>query len=333
MNLFNNISLTEAISLTKHYPALYGIVIKSLTDTLPALQTDEVLLEIEDCISGVEVESVLKRAYSKALTADLEKKLFDFGYYKMTVALNGVAFTDIRAHGSISNANYVKLSIRTIQDFTLAIITPIAAKITSSVYTPYRRDDIDEIQDKLTNRKLIPAITEIINKSDDVADLVAALCNTFIHEMVHGKQHTYQINRGRNKLMYRSRLSDPKLRQGANDEFKVLSLQHNRTPSTPRSARWYKLYKASPSEIDAFAHNIAGEVIATISHLPSAAFIEQPAKIKKIIESGIVYYTKKHAGKSLSQDDPKEAAVINIYLKKVYQEVSSYIKNTHNIDI
>lgn len=75
------------------------------------------------------------------------------------------------------------------------------------------------------------------------------LPSIFMHELVHIQQHSRQ-NFG--KEQYRSYL-------GKKSEFDELSKAE--VLSLTNSSRYKKLYLASPQEIDAFAHNIAYEII------------------------------------------------------------------------
>lgn len=329
----NHAPLAEAISLTKHRPALYNTFMQTVVNSLQSLTDDTTLDRIEKCRSDAALGSVLTTVYTSSLMSMLEKRLYKFAVNTMLVTINGVLFDDMKSHGKISKYNYITLSTRTLNQIIDAIITPLKLHLTSQVSEPYDSDDIETITDTITSRRFMTMATNAVTANESISDLVDNICTTVIHELVHGIQHVRQYNAGRDQLMFRSHLSDPKLRQGADDEFLALSRQQLRNPQAGKSSRWYKLYQASPSEIAAFAHNIAIKVIKSIEHLPATAYQTHVEKIRRLIETGILYHTKQHLGGRMDRSNPKEAAVINMYLKRAYQEVSLYIKHTHKVNI
>lgn len=324
-----NTPLEEAINLTKFRPALQAKFVEVLTDNLRVFRTDDVLEYIDDCNEISDLHSIFTTIYTSAAKPALEQELYNFGYRTMNVAINGVEFITMPQYGKITNTNYVKLSLTRLEEIISTIVFNAVKLAIRNVAEPFDDSDRDQICDNVFAKNFAPSVAKSIS---NVMDIINLICGTFIHELVHGIQHTRQINVGKNNLMYRSHLSDPKLRTKQGDEFKQLSM-HALTNPGLRTARWRKLYLASPSELGAFAHNIAIQVIDSIDHLPATAYSQFPDKTKNMIKSSIIYHTKKQLGTYISPSDPKEAAVFNKYLKRVYQEVDNYVKTHRGVNI
>lgn len=324
-----NTPLEEAINLTRFRPALQAKFVEVLTDNLRVFRTDDVIEYIDDCNEIFDLRSIFTTVYTIAVRPALEQELHNFGYRTMHVAINGVEFITMPQYGKMTSTNYVKLSLTRLEDIISTIVFNAVNMAIRNVTEPFDDSDRDQICDNVFAKNFAPSVAKSIS---NVMDIINLICGTFIHELVHGIQHIRQYNVGKNNLMYRSHLSDPKLRTKQGDEFKQLSIRALTNPGI-RNARWRKLYLASPSELGAFAHNIAIQVIDSIDHLPATAYSRFPAKTKDIIKSSIIHHTKKQLGTYISPRDPKEAAVFNKYLKRVYQEVDSYVKTHLGVNI
>lgn len=149
---------------------------------------------------------------------------------------------------------------------------------------------------------------------DRKRNLVNQMTDTVLHELVHVMQHTQQFRRPGGSVEYRSYLDRTKgelhnLYQGPEQGWDF------------ESEHFQKLYRASPQEIGAFAHNMALDIIRGIG-------LDEPgAEDTPLTATDFVEALRKVVGNEYRDpNNPRERAILNRYLKLAYQEVQRYIE-------
>jgi len=161
------------------------------------------------------------------------------------------------------------------------------------------------------------------------------IVDVFIHELVHIKQHVRQKNKGRNEIEFRSYLDKDK------HEYQKLTRKNwkdgtydmsNLSPEEIK--RYYQLYKASPAEISAKAHNLVLQIIKKFdfgnpNDYAKADYIENSQEalrdIPRYLEDFLYLYK--------DNQDKRTQMVKKRYYKLVYQELyarlQQYIKSAN----
>lgn len=150
---------------------------------------------------------------------------------------------------------------------------------------------------------------EIFNtySSRDSDRIIEEMVNTIIHEYVHIAQHTQQFIKGSRDLEYRSYLTK--------DKSKFYSAI-NKMHAGETDDESYKLYRASPQEIAAFAHNAALKYIRDID--PDAL-----DSYKRDLNKDLGGYMEDMFSDPTNQQEYK---IFKRFHKLMYQEVVRYIE-------
>lgn len=149
---------------------------------------------------------------------------------------------------------------------------------------------------------------------DRKRNLVNRMTDTVLHELVHVMQHRQQWQRPGGGQEYRSYLDRTKgelrsLYRGPGQGWDV------------DSKHFQKLYRASPQEIGAFAHNMALDIIRGFG-------LDEPgAEDITLTATDFVQALRQIVGNEYRDpNNPQERAILNRYLKLAYQEVQRYIE-------
>jgi len=147
--------------------------------------------------------------------------------------------------------------------------------------------------------------------------IVEQFVTTIIHELVHNVQHDTQFKKGRTSTEYRSYLEKDKEKF-----YKAVGKAYSPEGMTPEE---YKIYRASPQEIAAFAHEGALKFIDGMDidrmDLPELAQFKKDLN-SKLDEPG---YLLGYMDKTFDPKVKKEYPVFKRYNKLYYQEVMKYI--------
>jgi hypothetical protein len=154
------------------------------------------------------------------------------------------------------------------------------------------------------------AIMQCIEQQPTIDNSIKKLSSLFIHELVHLRQNYIQHMQGRNAddFEYRSYLDKTP------GEFNKL------TRLKDRSERWKELYITSPQEMNAFAHNIALNIINDYGL--SDPEIELPSQ-KEMLDK-ITSYVKKHYDKN---NTPIDQPTYKRYIKQTYTVLKDYLEH------
>lgn len=161
----------------------------------------------------------------------------------------------------------------------------------------------------------------------DVADIIDEISDTVIHELVHVLQFLLSLSRGY-PFKYHSILSDPSKTKKGNSEFIRLSAARHRRKglSSNLTQRWYKLYTASPQEMEAISHDIAMNIIRDWNYqdpsLDADTIADMNAEDLKI---DIDAYLKSHLGNTPS--NLREQRIYRWYLAMISRELVNYVKH------
>jgi hypothetical protein len=140
-----------------------------------------------------------------------------------------------------------------------------------------------------------------------IGGIVDNCASTFIHEMVHAQQHATQYGKGRTDLEYRSYLA-------SKDKF-------NKVIDDPESSgiddtEAYKLYRASPQEMAAFANQDALKFIKDNKLNVQGATADAATMAK--LQNYLGNYFRDRA-------NPKEYKLLKRYGSLVYKAVADYL--------
>lgn len=295
--------INEAISLTKYTPAAIDAVKSGIVEVVGNF--DKILFskdEKEEIALGV----------LKPINAKVLKHLANLDYVvadkleavgkEMNIPIT-VKFVEMDSNGEASglviylNKRYLagikKLVVDAVDQFTLD--------------NAYAEDEL------LQAFKLVPKelSKQLFKFQPDFDTRIKRLVSTFIHEAVHAQQNKAQHDVGRFDTEYRSYLA-PK------SKFNDTILGKN----FANSEEEYKIYRASPQEMAAFAHEDALKFIQGVG-MDDADYDFSQENINdamRELQSYVADYFK-------DKENPKEYRLFKRYSRLVYQEVQRYIEN------
>ncbi len=184
---------------------------------------------------------------------------------------------------------------------------------------------IDEESGEFNKEPLWDAFQEY-KENNLVSDAIDKIVNIFVHELVHVKQHQPQGKRlvDKGNTEYRSYLTKNKKR-------------FNQDVNTFATKLDWQIYHGSPQEIDAFAHNMAMELIDMATFNRNMEYINDPAMLAELegMLNGVQEAMKhrEFRGNTTYEDkykefnDPKNQQHYKVYkrfMKKVYLQVQQY---------
>jgi hypothetical protein len=265
----------------------------------------------------------LKSNISRVLRRRLQVKLMSLG--RKILELDPNAYFHIEFNDSnVGGAAYYD-SIQINQQSVLKLAEKVLDKIIDSMLDngAFNGDNIPKIEDVKYAAKCI-RMTDIDIHDYKTSEIVNDLIGVFIHELVHIKQHSTQDKY--KPTEYRSYATKDKTRFN-----KAIDNIHagNASPED------MKLYRASPQEIPAFAHNAALEIIHSITDMNTDK-ITSIEDIKYYIEVLTDYirggrfateYYRSHMPyyfNNFNNPGTKEYQVFKRFFKTVAQELMQY---------
>lgn len=162
--------------------------------------------------------------------------------------------------------------------------------------------------------------------------LINDYASTFIHEIVHVKQHVAQQAQGKTQTQYRSYL------QKTPKEFDQ-SFERNPQGELLDPASFYRLHGTSPQEIGSYVHEIAIKIIdslymedAELDELKkyfvapggTSSNVDEYRTSNRYLHDRITRDVQEHL--SLLPNTPKEKMIYRRYIKGVYLEIQRYIQ-------
>ena len=149
-------------------------------------------------------------------------------------------------------------------------------------------------------------------------DIIEHWADVFIHELVHVRQHLPQYQRGKTDTEYRSYL------ERYRGEF--LEVYEKNSALENPSERWWELYRASPQEIDAFAHDIALKILRSYIDEPGDLEFFTQADRQDLYRS-VPAYIFSHYKKP---ENAAEVKVFRRYLRRTIQKIGDYLEHNQN---
>lgn len=246
--------IREAISLTYLRDPLIAAIKEEVIDVTKRMSVKDNLVpqDVKDhAIKNVSMSGVTKAItpeFVRLLSVRLSKRISDL-IKKETGMYSTLRFEQSKVGGSADRTD-VSININTLERLIPLIIENIM-QITldnlgseDELYRDFFKS-LNTYADKIFNSY----------SSRDSDRIIEELVNTIIHEYVHIAQHTQQFKKGRSDLEYRSYLTKDKPKF-----YSAINKMH----AGEADDESYKLYRASPQEIAAFAHNAALKYIRDI---------------------------------------------------------------------
>lgn len=184
-----------------------------------------------------------------------------------------------------------------------------------------------QLMDGLEDSKDYDGIMSVLSNyvpSRQVWDLIVDMSETIIHELVHVTQHTRQSHRDTTE--YRSYLTKDK------EVF-------NRAVTQLNDKVAHIIYRASPQEIAAHAHNMAIHLIDLASETPIDEMrttrevqgaINNLDEVIKLSKNYNISDTFRNYKGFNQPDNPRFYQVYKRFMKRVYQEVMRYRQQLQN---
>lgn len=268
----------------------------------------------------------------QALNTELKRDKVKYGNSSKIVG--GVLFQDpLSNEAGHAAGNVIVLNKKAYLDpLAEKILTEIQQQLFDNNIVHEPSPDDDDISDQVRRNTGIwyrvdweEARMHLVSNRYEIADKVMVrtpqinnLVDTILHELVHVIQHQQQ--RHRSQPEYRSYLD----KKGN----KLISYWRPEEGWDFDNTNWQRLYYASPQEIPAFAHNMAGKIIRSFGFdepleepYPTVTAADFVRELRNII--GDQYR---------NPTTPKESKILNRYLKLAYQEVQRYIERKKAAD-
>ena len=301
--------LNEAISLTQFKTPLHNAIVDTLLNTTKKLYYTKQLIapEVEaDIAKHGNLHAHLYPYMTRRLIFLSVQSLSDTikkEIHTYTKISSHITFKELNDEGYGGYASGLDITLNS------TIISKLAKEILDYCFehalNSLEGGEADLVPSLLRVFKNIEA-RDIIEHSDY---LIRKLVSTVIHELVHVIQHSKQQHRP--QTAYRSYLTRDKSKF-----YAAMNRMHQGTHDTAD----YRLYRGSPQEIAAFAHEEALKIINDTNM--GDADENELAYIKKHLPS----YMQGYTGNMFSDPtNEHEYKIFKRFNKIVYQEVSSYL--------
>lgn len=297
----------EAISLIHLTPVikrtLYASVV-SVLDELPNLRNNLIKFKDEvDIGYSTAAQTTMGEVLGRSLLVELMDSIHTAINDHVHDTLAAVTFKKLNNPGH-AQGTVIVLNSTTIYD--------LGKRLTDQLFDISYNTSYDFFDAVFTTS--IPKLKKQLYNDHVITKILTEIANTVVHELVHVVQHAKQKHRPTTE--YRSYLSRNK------NEFHSLSRSVQASkfdPSTRDYARWMHLYRASPQEITAFAHDIANRIISDNqldSYDVQVGAITMSELTPQIVNAIKLY---------LHPNTRIEQKIFNRYVKLVYLELKNYI--------
>lgn len=298
--------LNEAISLTQFKTPLHNAIVDALLNATKRLYDRKKFIEPEVEADIAKTGTLHQHLYpymSKRLTWFVEERL------RHTIHTEIYTCTKISSHITFKELN--------VGGYASGLDITLHSKIISSLVKEILDYCFEHALNSLEGGEsdLVPSLFRVFKNIEarDIIEhsdyLIRKLVSTVIHELVHVVQHSKQQHRP--QTAYRSYLTRDKSKF-----YAAINRMHQGTSDIAD----YKLYRGSPQEITAFAHEEALKIINDTDM--NNGNEEELAYIKKHLPS----YMQGYTGNMFSDPtNEHEYKIFKRFNKIVYQEVSSYL--------
>lgn len=310
--------INEAISFTQHLKDIETIIDNSIKKAILGLTPDKFQNFKNSVTRSKSYRSMLpfiEAELETLLQSSLEQNLQNAGIDILSSVDSeyaeslSVEFKDIADNDGQATDFAIDINIKFIDNILEELVPSLEDSALNSIYD---EDNIfDDFFEVIKSKQLQTSVL----KNWSIQRNIDQIASTFIHELVHVRQHIPQYKKGRDDTEYRSYLDKTKGEFG-----KMVS---NPQDSGELPQRYYDLYVASPQEIAARAHQAAIKVIKDTELNVINDLEELPSK--RDILSNVNEYAREQFK---TPENPKESQVFNRYIKLIYQEVDRYYDNT-----
>lgn len=300
-------TLHEAVSVSHLKNPLFNVYAKAVTAAVNSLdqQIESVSDKAKDSYRQTGSPRVLIQTLKPILIQELDTSL--------SSALRRVVKRELK---ETIQVEFIQLgsALGTATGLTLSLSTEFLKKLAVACFNDIldsTGDDSDPVSgffDTISRYETSNAQTPAIG------ELLHTMVNTTVHELVHIVQHARQFAKGRTGLEYRSYLMPDKSK--FHDSIRKMS---DVGPSTDD----YKIYRASPQEIPAFAHEAALAFIRDANIDKLASEEESPVRLINQLPNMLQGYTDIMFDKP---ETPSEYKIFKRFGKLLYQEVVRYIE-------
>lgn len=300
--------LFESISLMKYQKPLRNAANSAVIEVIKSIGTSKHNFSYDDPISFV--AKTVKNSHVNVFRKYLEHNLLSIiSRVDPKGAIKSIKFRNIPTD---DNANILNGDVEIHTKFLIQLYNQLFKSYYSLalVGNPSQDEIVDYFFDAAQDQEIQ---NEVLY---DVQKYIDPIIEVLIHEWVHGIQDYQQPGR---TSEYRSYLEDPK-KQGELSTLLQKRYQSGNKLSSEESSRWDQLYRASPQEMAAMAHQM---VFAIIKSAGLHQDINDPAALPKVKELGqkIPEYVSNYFGIPQTKIEQK---VYNRYMKLVYLELDRW---------
>ena len=296
--------VNEAVNFTRYIDdaenAMKKGILKACAELPKVIITPEMQADINDSKTLRSIKQAINfPELVKQYCSDELKKL---AVTKMKVPVSNVIFEPLEDANGEAYGLEVRLNIRYIN----GIANPIWAKWLTEIGNNSPRP----VNYTKTAKKIINNFTK--NLFTTHIPILDNCASTFIHEMVHAQQHAVQANKGisADDTDYRSYIKTKEIPN--KKAFKIMV----DTPGALDDPENYKIFRASPQEMTAFANQDAARFIKDNKlNIPGAK--ADPATMAKL-QNYLGNYFK-------DRDNYKEYLLLKRYGTLVYKAVADYL--------
>lgn len=311
----------EAISFTQHLKDVETIIDNSIKKSLNSISISNFNEKIRNSVNRSKnygsMKPTLEVTLENLITSNLEENLTSIARDILSTIDNdypeeiAVKFADLGDDYGQATNYFIELNT----DFIYKIVDELVPSLLQSILDQIYDEEnmFDDFFSFIKNKQLQMQVVDkgLVQRTvDDIA-------STFIHELVHIRQHIPQLQKGRDETEYRSYLDKTK------GEFNRIISSPQDSPEVKK--RYWDLYISSPQEIAARAHQAAIKIIKDTSLNKVQDLDDLPNK------NDVLDLVNQYAQEQFkSPENPKENKVFNRYIKLIYREVSTYYDNLKN---
>jgi hypothetical protein len=324
-------NVDEAVNFTRYIDDAEDAMRKGIlkaVNTLPNIEiTPEMQADIDDTgkFGSVKQKANLVELIAKYCSANLK----NLSNKKIQVPLTNVIFSPLGTNNGECAGLTIRLNIRYINSiapriwyFWTQALDKNYSKHNHSDINDYNDNDYDDYEDNEYDTDYPYDYKELADESIKefknsmfvpiIEEYIAECSSVFIHELVHAKQHATQRVKGipNKKLDYRSYIKTKEIPN--KEKFQTMV----NTPGALDNPENYKIYRASPQEMTAFANQEAVKFIKDNKlNVPGAkADAATMAKLQNYLGN---YFR--------DRDNYKEYIILKRYGTLIYKAVVDYL--------
>lgn len=306
--------LTESIRYSKYIHGIEDAIYKGILQVLQDITSRDYerhQAEIDENIDFQPMVNFLRYDLEKRLRYRVIEKLEDIAadiilppdlqHSRIPVDIQDIGFEGIAAGMS------VQLNDKFLKELVEHLINLIYNSVLDNWYT--QDSYFDFIFRHLKNSKYW---LDMLPHDSKISDHIRYWSKVFVHELAHVAQHQRQFEKKLSSTEYRSYL----------DRYKGEFIQLFK-PDTLYGEKWRDYHKASPQEIDAFAQEIAVEIISYYYSSPRDIDFSDTETLKELYHS-VPSNVERFWRKPVTAVDKK---VFQRYVRRVVANITDYLQH------